>query len=98
MSRGLGLILVAAAVGCSGLTEEEAGVVGIEVSVPGPDTVEVGETIQLSARPLDRNGDSAAAPVTWISTDPAAVIDAAGGQLTGVAPGTTRVQATVGAL
>jgi hypothetical protein len=94
----MGLMLAAVALGCSGLTEGEAGVVGIEVSVPGPDTVEVGETIQLSARPLDKNGDSAAAPVTWISTDPSAIIDAAGGRLTGVAPGTTRVQATVGAL
>jgi hypothetical protein len=92
------VVVAGAAIGCSGLTEGEAGVVGIEVSVPGPDTVEVGETLQLSARPLDKNGDSAAAPVTWVSTDPAAVIDAAGGRLTGVTPGPTRVQATVGAL
>jgi hypothetical protein len=98
VTRWLGLLVAGAAIGCSGLTEGEAGVVGIEVSVPGPDTVEVGETLQLSARPLNKNGDSAAAQVTWVSTDPAAVIDAGGGQLTGVAPGTTRVQATVGAL
>lgn len=98
MTRPIGLVLAATLLGCSGLTEGEAGVVGIEVRVPGPDTVEVGETIQLSARPLDKNGDSAAAPVTWISTDPSAIIDAAGGRLTGIAPGTTRVQATVGSL
>ena len=98
MIRWLGLVVTAAAIGCSGLTEGEAGVVGIEVGVPGPDTVEVGETLQLSARPLNKNGDSAAAAVTWISTDASAIIDAAGGRLTGIAPGTTRVQATVGAL
>jgi hypothetical protein len=96
--RRIGLLLLGAAIGCSGLTEGEAGVVGLEVSVPGPDTVEVGESIQLSARPLDKNGDSAATSVTWISVDPAATIDASTGVLTGVTPGSARVQASVGAL
>jgi hypothetical protein len=99
VSRWVGAALAMMAFGCSGLTEGEAGVVGIEVGVPGPDTVEVGETIQLSARPLNKDGDSAAASVTWISTDlTSAVIDPAGGALTGVSRGTTRVQATVGSL
>jgi hypothetical protein len=49
----LGLLVVAAVLGCSGLDEGEAGVVGIEVRVPGPDTVAVGESIQLAARPLN---------------------------------------------
>jgi hypothetical protein len=98
VNRGAVLLCLSAALGCSGLTEGEAGVVGIEVSIPGPDTVEVGETIQLSARPLDKNGDSAGTAVTWISTDASATIDPFTGALTGVAPGATRVQATVGAL
>ncbi len=92
------LALVGAAIGCSGLTEAEGGVVGIETGVPGPDTVEVGESIQLSARPLDKNGNTATVPVTWLSADAAASIDASTGVLTGVTPGTARVQATVGAL
>jgi hypothetical protein len=94
----IGLWLLGAVIGCSGLTEAEGGVVGIEVDVVGPDTVEVGEALQLSARPLDKNGDSAATPVTWLSVDAAATIDAATGVLTGVTPGTTRVQATAGGL
>lgn len=98
MKGRIALLLLGAAVACSGLTESEGGVVGIEVRVPGPDTVEVGESIQLSARPLDKNGDSAATTVTWVSADPAATIDAATGVLTGVAPGTARIQARVGAL
>ena len=98
MNGRIGLLLLGAALGCSGLTEGEAGVVGIEVSVLGPDTVEVGETIQLSARPLDKNGDSAATAVNWVSADASATIDPATGALTGVTPGTARVQATVGAL
>jgi len=94
VTRRLGLALLAAALGCSGLPEAESGVVGIEVTVPGPDTVEVGESIQLSARPLDKNGDSVGTPVAWVSADPAATIDASSGVLTGVSPGTARVQAT----
>lgn len=98
MTRRLGLLLVAAALGCSGLTEGEAGVVGIEVRVPGPDTVEVGESILLGARPLDKNGDSATTAVTWTSADPSATIDPVTGVLTGVTAGTARVQAAVGTL
>jgi hypothetical protein len=94
----IGLLAAAALFGCSGLDEGEAGVVGIEVRVPGPDTLEVGESIQLAARPLDKNGDSVGTPVTWLSVDPTATIDAATGILTGVSAGGARVQATVGAL
>jgi hypothetical protein len=94
----IGLLLAAALLGCSGLDEGEAGVVGLEVRVPGPDTVEVGESIQLSARPLNKDGDSVGTPVTWVSVDAAATIDAVTGVLTGVSAGSARVQASVGAL
>jgi hypothetical protein len=89
---------VAVLVACSGLDEGEAGVVGIEVRVPGPDSLEVGESIQLGVRPLDKNGDSVGTAVTWVSLDPTATIDPATGVLTGVSAGTARVQASVGAL
>src|SRR6185369_14093438 len=82
VSRRLALGCMLAVMGCSSLTEGQAGVVGIEVRVPGPDSVEVGESIQLGARPLDKNGDSAAAAVTWVSVDPTATIDPATGVLT----------------
>jgi Bacterial Ig-like domain (group 2) len=93
-----GLLVAAALLGCSGLDESEAGVVGIEVSYPGPDTLEVGQSIQLSARPLNKDGDSVGTAVTWVSVDPTATIDAATGVLTGVSAGGARIQATVGAL
>ena len=98
MTRRLGPLLVAVALGCSGLTESEAGVVGIEVGVPGPDSVEVGESIQLTVKPINKDGDSAAVPVTWLSADPTATIDPSAGVLTGVSPGPARVQASVGSL
>jgi hypothetical protein len=96
--RALACLLPLLAVGCSGLDESEAGVVGIEVQVPGPDSLEVGESIQLGAKPLDKNGDSAAAAVTWVSVDPTASIDPVTGVLTGLSVGSARVQATVGPL
>ena len=98
MTRRLGPLLVAVALGCSGLTETQGGVVGIEVGVPGPDSVEVGEAIQLTAKPLNKDGDSVAAPVTWLSADATATIDPATGVLTGVSPGPARIQAAVGSL
>jgi Big-like domain-containing protein len=98
VSRRLALLLLSALAGCSGLQETEAGVVQLDVTVPGPDSVEVGESIQLSAKPLDKNGDSVGTPVTWLSADATATIDAATGVLTGVAPGSARVQASVGSL
>ena len=99
MTRALALLFaVVAVVGCSGLEANEAGVVGIEVRVPGPDSVEVGESIQLSAVPLDKNGDSVAAPITWECLDPSATIVETTGVLTGVSVGTARVQASEGSL
>jgi hypothetical protein len=97
VSRRLALLLLGALAGCSGLQETEAGVVQLDVTVPGPDSVEVGESIQLSAKPLDKNGDSVGTPVTWLSADATATIDATG-LLTGVTPGAARVQAGVGSL
>ena len=98
MKRAVALALAIGSVGCSGLDEGSGGVVGIQVGVPGPDSIEVGESIQLTAKPLDKNGDSAATPIAWVSVDPTASIDPATGVLTGAAPGAARVQATAGSL
>lgn len=98
MTRLAGLLLLAMALGCSGLDEADAGIVGLEVSYERPDTIEVGETLQLSVRPLDKQGDSVPAAVTWVALDPTVTVDAATGLMTGAAPGTARVQATVGSL
>jgi Big-like domain-containing protein len=90
--------VVGVALGCSGLTEGEAGVVALEVRVPAPSVLEIGEILQLSARPLDKNGDSVAATVIWRTPDTTATVDSTTGVVTGVAPGTARVQASVGSL
>jgi hypothetical protein len=91
-------LLGAAALGCSGLDEGEAGIVALEVQSPFPADLEIGETVQLSARPLDKDGDSVAATVIWRTPDTTATVDSTTGLVTGVAPGTARVQASVGSL
>lgn len=89
---------LALAAGCSNLNEVGGGVVALEVTLPSPSIVEVNETLQLSARALDKNGDSVAATITWTAADTTVTVDASSGLLTGVAPGTGRVQASVGSL
>ena len=99
MRRWLRLLPVALIVGCSDLDEGEAGIVALEIRVPSPEVVEVGETLQLSAKPLDANGDSVAAPVAWRTADPSFItIGETTGLVTGLGPGTARVQATSGSL
>jgi hypothetical protein len=92
------VLLALMALGCSGLTEGEGGVVGLQIGVPSLLTIEVGETLDLSARPLNKDGDSVAAEVVWRAPDPTLTVDPATGVITGVSPGTGRVQAFAGSL
>lgn len=84
--------------GCSNLTEEEGGVVGLEIRTPELRTIEVGETLQLEAVALDKDGNEVDAAITWQAPDPTLTVDAATGAITGVAPGTGHVQAFAGSL
>lgn len=89
--------VLAAVPGCSNLTEE-GGVAGLEIRVPRPPAVEVGQTIQLSARALDRQGDSVGAAITWLTPDTTVTLTLTG-LLTGRTGGTTaRVQAQVNSI
>lgn len=84
------------ALGCSELTEAEAGIVAIEVTVPEPAEVTVGENIQLSARALNRAGDVVDAVITWSTPDATITVNGTTGAVTGVTAGTGRVQAESG--
>jgi len=87
----VGALLLA---GCSNITAGEGGVISLEVRRPEPAIVEVGDTIQLSARALDRNGDSVAATIIWRTPDSTIALDSLTGRVTGVIAGLTgRVQA-----
>jgi hypothetical protein len=83
--------------GCSDVTEGPGGVVDLEVRTPDRSEVEVGEALQLTARALDRDGNPLDIPITWVSSDPALTVDNTG-LVTGVAPGSAQIQASVGSL
>jgi hypothetical protein len=96
--RWAGALVLGLALGCSNLDEGEAGVVALEVSAPSSDTLEVGESVQLTARALDRDGNPVNAAITWRGVDTTASIDPSSGIVTALFPGSARVQATVGSL
>jgi len=84
--------------GCSNLAEGTGGVVGLEIEAPSLKTIEVGETLQLTAVALDKDGNPVATPIDWRAPDATLTVDAATGVITGVSPGSGRVQAFVGSL
>ncbi|HEX6643812.1 MAG TPA: hypothetical protein VF037_03995 [Gemmatimonadales bacterium] len=92
------LFLIATA--CADITDAGDGVIALEVQPAVPAQVEVGDTITLVARALDRNGDPVAAAITWRTPDPANIyVESATGRVAGITPGTSgRVQATFGTL
>jgi len=84
--------------GCSDLTEGPGGVVGLEITTPASDTLEVGEALQLSARALDKDGNTVSVPISWRAADVTLMVDGGTGLVSGVSPGPGRVQAFVGTL
>jgi DNA-binding transcriptional regulator LsrR (DeoR family) len=97
VTRWAALTTLALALGCSSLTEGAGGVVELEVMEPSVTTIAVGETLQLTAGALDKNGNPVAVPITWRTADATlSVTDA--GLVTGLAPGAGQVQAIAGTL
>lgn len=97
MKRLAFLAISLVALDCSSLTDTGGGVVGLDIRTPTLKTLEVGETLPLTAQALDKNGNPVAAPITWHASDPTLTVDQSG-NVTGVSPGTGRVQASVGSL
>jgi hypothetical protein len=84
--------------GCSDLTEGAGGVVELRVTTPAVRSIEVAEALQLSASALDKDGNPVTVAITWRAPDPTLTVDPLTGLITGIAPGTGRVQAFVGSL
>lgn len=97
MKPWLILLMSAVALGCSDLTEGAGGVVELEVRQPDVTTIQVGQTLQLSARALNRDGDPVDVAITWRTPDPTLTVDDQG-LVTGIAPGPGQVQAFAGSL
>jgi hypothetical protein len=91
------LLPLLALLGCSGLDEGEGGAVSLQVEVPVPATLEVGDALQLTATALDADGNPVDVPITWRAADPTVTVSPAG-LVTGVSVGSGRVQARNGAL
>jgi hypothetical protein len=83
---------------CSDLTEGAGGVIALQINPPPDDELEVGQTMALTALALDKDGNPIPAAVTWRAPDPTLTVDPATGVITGVAPGSGRVQAFAGDL
>lgn len=97
MIRLVGLVSLAWMLGCSDLTEGDGGVVQLEILVPVVTSVEVGETLQLSAQALDRDGNPVSVPISWRTSDATLTVTDAG-VVTGVTAGPGQVQAFAGSL
>jgi hypothetical protein len=84
--------------GCSDVTEGAGGVVELEITSPALTTIEVGEELQLSARALDKDGNPVGVSITWRAPDSTLSVDSSTGIISGLAPGSGRVQALAGSL
>ncbi|MGE5927632.1 MAG: hypothetical protein ACM357_09770 [Gemmatimonadota bacterium] len=92
--------LSAGSAACANIADDGSWVIALEVQQPVPPLVEVGDTIALVARALDRDGNPVDVAIEWRTPDPANIfVETATGRIAGVAPGTVgRVQATQGSL
>lgn len=98
MKRSVAALAVLAAVACSSLGEG-GGPVSIEILVPNPASVEIGDTITMRARLLDQNGDSIGGDIRWRTADTANLaIDSITGRLAGRAGTSGKIQASSGSL
>lgn len=94
------LVAGLAVLACSSLTDTGDGVVAIELQVPANPAVEPRDTLTLSARALDKNGDVVNVPIIWSTPNPTLLIitDPAGKVTTDSVTGTGQMQAHVGSL
>ena len=82
-------------VGCSNLSGDANSVVSLELRTPVNPIVEVGDTLQLAARALDKEGDTVSVPIRWHTPDTTVALDSVSGRMAPlVTAGSARVQAS----
>lgn len=85
-------------VACGGDSGGNGGtdpVVVDEVSVtPGSPSIQVGQTVQLAATPLDADGDPLSRAVTWTSLNGGVASVSSSGLVTGLSQGSAEIRAT----
>lgn len=89
-----------ASLGCASLPTTGDGVVALELLVPKALIIAPGDSLQLRARAVDRNGDTVAAAIRWHTVDTLVIrVDSLRGMVTPLlTTGSGRVQAAVGTL
>jgi uncharacterized protein YjdB len=95
VSRIRGVLLAALLAGCGNLPTGDDGVAYLELIPPPALTLDIGSTLQFVARALDPAGEPVDVPIVWRTPDATITIDESG-LVTGVSPGTGRVQAAIG--
>lgn len=94
MKAARAALLAALVAACGELPTTGDGIAFLQVRVPVPAAVEVGDTLRLAASARTATGDSVPAAVSWATPDTAFTIDASTGLVTGrVAGQTGRAQA-----
>jgi len=86
--------------GCSDLSSTDGGVVALEVARPAVTQLEVGDSLQMSARALDAGGEELpGADIWWVTPDTTVRVDSATGWVVPLRPGLPgRVLARSGSL
>ncbi len=87
------LLLLPALITCDGGSTEPVPVATVEVA-PRIGTVEIGQSLQLTATPKNASGSALYRTVTWESSDVAVVTVDENGLVTGVSRGTATITAT----
>lgn len=95
MRRLAGALFAALLAGCGNLPTTVDGVAYLEIIPPRTLTLEVGATLRIVARALDRDGQPVDVPITWRTPDATVSVDDTG-LVTGLSVGPGRVQASVG--
>ncbi|MFN8651676.1 MAG: hypothetical protein U0133_07220 [Gemmatimonadales bacterium] len=86
--------------GCSDIAGTKGGVVALDVVLPAPAAIETNDTLTLTARAFDGNGNLVNdAVIVWATPDTAFTLDSLTGKAsTTLAAGSLRVQAHTGSL
>ena len=90
------LWVAGSALGCGNLSTTSEGVAFLEVQSPSSTTLQIGDTVQFSARTLDASGQPIVVSVLWRTPDSTISVGPSTGIVVGRFTGSGRVQAVVG--
>ncbi len=82
--------------GCGDLPTTADGVAFLEVRPPTTTTLAIGDSVQFTARALDKEGLPLDVAVLWRTPDSTITVGETTGVVTGLLAGTGRVQAVIG--